>query len=195
MGDHRGFVIVTAALRDLTQSAVDTVVPGATVRIGLPRPGETVVTLTLYHHTAKAGWLNTDHPLREPRGARMAPLLAFDLHYCISVAGEDQLAGERLLGALTAAIAGQPILTPAMLAAVCDPDGAYPYLAAPEFAAPLLGDPVQLIAQYPSLIDSATLWSSLFALPHRPSLHLIASPVLIEADTPPRVPFPALAFE
>ncbi|WP_428632065.1 Pvc16 family protein [Sphingopyxis sp.] len=171
MADHQGFAIVTAALHALTEAAVAAILPGTAVQIGPPRAAgagaasDPAVTLTLYHLAANAAWRNTDQPARDPGGERLASM--------------------RLLGALAAAFADHALLTRAMLAAVCAADGGYPELAAPGRVTPLPAEPVRLTPHYPTPTDAAALWSGLFAIPHQPSLHLIASPVLIAAADPP----------
>jgi hypothetical protein len=196
MADHQGFAIVTAALHALIQSTVAAVVPGTTVQIGPPRavgavPEKPAVTLTLYHLAANAAWRNADRVSRDPGGGILAPPpLAFDLHYCIAIAGGARLASAQLLGALAAAFAGHPLIPHALLAAVRAADGAYPELAAPGAVAASPADLVQLTPHYPAPVDAAALWPGLFALPHQPSLHLIASPVLIAAGEPPSAPLP-----
>ena len=195
MADRQGFAIVTAALHSLTQSTVAAVVPGTLVQIGRPRAvgpaaDKPAVTLTLYHLAANAGWRNAERVSRDPGGTVLAPPpLAFDLHYCIAIAGGARLASAQLLGALAAAFAGHALLTPAMLAAVRAADGAYPELAGPGAAAPASpAEPVRLSSHYPAPADAAAIWSGLFALPHQPSLHLIVSPVLIATGDTPSAP-------
>lgn len=197
MADHQGFAIVTAALHALTQDAVAAVVPGATVQIGPPRtagadPDKLAITLTLYHVAANAGWRNADLPAREAGGGiRTALPLAFDLTYCIAIAGGERLTSARLLGALAASFAGHSLLNPATLAAVRAADGDYPELAVAGAAAPAApAEPVRLTPHYPTPADAAALWSGLFALPHQPSLHAIASPVLIAPGNSPAGPLP-----
>lgn len=198
MADHRSFAIVTAALHALTQSAVEAIMPGTAVRIGPPRAsspgegaaGEAAVTLTLYHLAENTAFRAVPARRPDPSGTLRPPPVAFDLHYMLSVAGGERLASERLLGALAAAFAVDVRLTPAMLAAVCAADGAYPELAAPDTAAPPPTESVRLSPHYPTPAEAAALWSGLFAIAHQPSLHLIASPVLIAIGDTPRPPLP-----
>jgi len=178
MADHQGFAIVTAALHALTQSAV-----GAA-------SDKPAITLTLYHLAANAAWRNTERPSRNPGGTILTPPLAFDLTYCIAIAGGARLASAQLLGALTLGFANHKLLTHAMLAAVRAVDGDYPELAAPGAVAASPAELVRLTPHYPAPVDAAALWSGLFALPHQPSLHLIASPVLMATGDTPTAPLP-----
>lgn len=191
MTDTRSFALVSAALHALVQAAAAEVAAGAAVRIGPPRaaePGATAISLTLYHHAANAAFRAADVPARDPGGARLgATPLAFDLHYLVAIASDQPLAGELLLGRLMATLAAQPVLTRDALAAVAE-GGAYPALAGAAVAPQI--EMIRLIAAYPAPDAAAALWSGLFQLPHQPSLHLVASPVMIAFDDVRPSPLP-----
>lgn len=190
MSDHRSFAIVTAALHAQASAAVQAVIPGAAVRIGSPRapvPGETSVALTLYHLAANTA-LRHAVPGYRPGDVRpTTPPLAFDLRYMVSIASEQRLVAERLLGTLVTTFARQPVLTPTALAAIVAAGGDWPELTGPPPA-----EPVRLTPLYPTPAEASALWSGLFMLPGQPSLHIVASPVLIAVDDPSPRPLPVL---
>ena len=183
MSTYLSIAVVTAALQEMVQAAVQNVVPGVTLRIGPPRvlsPGASEVNLYLYQITANAQLRNADLPLWSGGEMLHQPQAAVDLHYIITFAGEDQLATERMLGKVISVLHAAPRLPREMLRRIARPGGAYPALAAANLADQ--HDQIELVPQYLSFEDLSKLWTVFFQIAHRPSLQYIASPVMIEGD-------------
>lgn len=186
MSDYRTIAVVTAAIHGLVYDAVVQAVAGASVRIGPPRPvlsTEAEVCLYLYHMSPNPQLRNADLPTRRGDGAFIRrPQTAVDLHYIIAFAGEVDLATERMLGKVIAALDAFPVLSSAEIAKIVREKGFYSYLAGSDLADQR--EHVKLTPSYPSVEEMTKLWSVFFGIAHRPSLHYIASPILLDADLP-----------
>jgi hypothetical protein len=183
VGNSLGIAVVTAALQDVVQAAVEEAVPGAIVRVGPPRlaaSGEAEVSITL-HRLAPDPQLRNDLPTRSPDGASAsAPQAALRIHYLIAFTGDRPFDAEIMLGKVVSALHAAPILSVAELERAGRADGRFPGLRAADRSAQL--EPLRLTPEYLSIDELAQVWTMFPATPHRPSLHYVAGPVLIDSD-------------
>jgi hypothetical protein len=190
MSNYLSIAVVTAAIHEIVQAAVQEAAPGAMVRVGPPRamsPGEKAVNVYLYHLTANADLRNRDLPTRDAAGGLVArPQTAVDLHYLISFAGEDHLATEIMLARVLTALHAAPVLAREDLERIVAPGGPFPFLAGADL--PEQRDRIKLTPEFLSLEELAKLWTIFFQIAHRPSLQYIASPLLLDADLVPPTP-------
>lgn len=193
MSNYLAIAVVSAALQELVQAAVQPVVPGATVRIGPPRsvtPGEKDVNIYLYRIAANPYLRNDELPLRQAGGSPSGrSVAAVDLHYVISFGGEEHLASEVMMGRVAALFHARPVLGFDELARIAAAGAAFPYLE--KGYSITQEERVTLTPEYLSLDELSKLWTVFFQLTHRPSLQFIASPVLIDTDIVP-VPVPSV---
>jgi hypothetical protein len=184
VSNYLAIAVLTAALREVVQAAVQTAVPGAVVRVGPPRavaPGEKEVNIYLYRISANAYHRNDELPVREAGGAAIGrSVAALDLHYVVSFGGEEHLASEVMLGKVAAVLHGRPVLGFEELGKIAAAGAAYPFLE--QGYSITQRERVTLTPEYLSLDELSKLWTIFFQLAHRPSLQFTASPVLIDAD-------------
>jgi len=184
---------VTETLRQLLQVAADRDLPGTTVTMTRPADAAasqgSVINLFLYRVTPDPAFRNDDLPTRTPDGTvRRRPQAALDLHYLVSVSGNDaQLESHRLLGTVVRTLHGRPMLTRQM---ITDALGGTTlgFLANSD-----LVDQVELVKVTPSglsLEEVSNLWSSFFETPFLLSVTYEASVVLIEGDEAPMTALP-----
>lgn len=187
MSNHLTIAVITAAIQELVQVAVQKVRPGAIVRVGPPRPVAPCteeVDIYLYQISPNAQLRNDDLPQRAADGMlTRQPTAAIRLHYLIAFAGEDQLATETMLGCVVSVLHALPVLTGKELGAIVSARGSHPYLQ--ESDLPYQQERVKLTPEYLSLDELSKLWTVFFQLAHRPSLQYVVSPVLIDMDLRP----------
>jgi hypothetical protein len=192
MSNYLSIAVITAAIHEIVQAAVQEAVPGVTVRVGPPRAvstGEKEVNVYLYHLMPNAQLRNDDLPTRDGDGVlRARPQVALDLHYLISFSGEEQLATEIMLARVVTVLHATPILTRDELSRIIGAGGSFPFLESSDLPAQL--DRIKLTPEYLSLDELTKLWTVFFQIAHRPSLQYIASPVLLGADLAPVPPAP-----
>ena len=147
---------ISTALHEIIAAAVGQGVMGGAVRLGPPRPvepGETEVNICFYRIEPNAAWRN--RPMASRTGGGFASVetpSAFDLHYLIAFAGEE-LARQTMIADVLTALTARPVLGGE--------------------------DAIRLTPEPLSLEDITRLWSA-FQVPLRPSLHYVASPVVLE---------------
>jgi hypothetical protein len=188
MSNFLSVAVVTAALQEMIQEALQETVPGATVRVGPPRPpapsAGPEVSLYLYQLSPNASLRNRDLPTRRADGALVQrPSVAVDLHYLISFFGEQDLASERMLGKVASRFHAHPVLTQEQIRATVRGNGSSTYLGASDLA--LETDLIKLTPQFLSLEELSKLWTVFFQMAHRLSLQYIAGPVVVDADLVP----------
>lgn len=191
MSNYLTIAVVTATIHNLVQAAVTEAMPGVTVRIGPPRAivsTESEVCLYLYHLTPNAQMRNANLPIGRTGGLPPTPSqTVVDLHYLIAFAGETQLATETMLGKVIIALQEGSVLSATEIRSIIRANSAYDYLRDSD----LPSEPVQvkLTPEYLTLEELTKLWSVFFQIAHRPSLHYLASPIILDADgVVPRVP-------
>ena len=186
MSNYLCIATVTAALHEIVQQAVSSVLPGAPVRIGPPRaikPGEPEVNLYLYQVSPNANLRNADLPRWSGDGAVLRrPQAAINLHYLVSFAGEERLATDRMLGKVVSTLHAAPVIGRQLLERLTAPGGQYEYLVDSDLAAQ--PDMVQLTPEYLDFEELSKLWTVFFQTAHRPSLLYMASPLLIDGPSP-----------
>jgi hypothetical protein len=201
MSNHLAIATVTAALRDMLQSAAARAVDGADVTIKRPAKAASdgqeaaAVNIYLYQVTPNTTWRNADLPTRGGNGAlRQRPQAALDLHYLLSFYGNDlAMEPQRLLGSVIAALHAQPLLSPERIrmtlrTATDDVLAQETVLADSDLAEQVAGvrfTPINL-----SLEELSKLWSVFFQVPYVLSVAYQASVVLIEAEKPPAPSLP-----
>lgn len=183
MSNQLSIAAVTATLHSIVQTAVAEAVPGVTVRIGSPRailPSETEVCLYLYHITPNASLQNGNLPVHGSHSLPPKSQTVIDLHYLIACIGEQHLATEIMLGNIIIALAQRSVLDAETIRGVIQADGDYGFLKDCD----LLSSPslVRLIPTYPTLDEMTRLWSACFQTAYRPSLHVLATPIILETE-------------
>lgn len=197
MSNYLGIAIITKALLEVVQGALQDVVPGVSVKAGPPRaptPGEIEVNIYLYRLEVNAAMRNADLP-RDPwgkpgetgRAERLArPTTAVDLHYLISFSGELHLATEVMLGLVLTAFHLRPLISYADILRFARAEGTPPLIG--DASIPDQAEPIRLSPEYPTLDEVTKLWSTFLQIAHRPSLFYRASGVLLSAGEPVSLP-------
>jgi hypothetical protein len=185
MGHPGVIALVTATIHDLVAARLQNAVAGATIRIGNPpvEAGEDAqASLCLHRLSALVHQRNDDLPTRQPDGSvAKRPTAAVALHYLLSFDARDALTAQAMLGSALATLHAVPRLTEDRFEQVLRQDRVHPALQGIPRHRPVQA--MSLMLDYP-LEDAAwTLWGAFRAAP-RPALHIVASPVLIEADIP-----------
>jgi Pvc16 N-terminal domain len=187
VSNYLTIAVVTAAIQQIVQAAVQDKPPGAAVRVGPPRavpPGEKEVNIYLYRLSPNAELRNDDLPTRTADGILTdKPKAAIRLHYLISFAGEDHLATEIMLGRVLSVLHAMPVLAGEELARIVGTSGSFPFLAQSDL--PAQREHVKLTPEYLSLEELTKLWTVFFQLAHRPSIQYVVTPVTIDADLDP----------
>ena len=98
MSNYMAIATVTAALKDLLQTAAQTSAPHVIndAEVITMRPDDAAketgskINIYLYQVTPNAAWRNADVPTRRADGTLLQrPLVALDLHYMISFYGNE----------------------------------------------------------------------------------------------------------
>jgi len=180
VGSFSTIAAVTAAIYEIVQAALTEALPASTLRIGAPRAMEqegSWACLYLHHLSPNASAGEANLPARRRGGAPAGMRVAVDLHYLVAFTAVEPLAAEMMLGKVLIALAARPVLDAGTLEASAHHFSLLAGLS-------LQSEPIRLIAEYPSAGELAEIWTGL-RLPHRPSLQLAASPVLIDYDPTP----------
>jgi hypothetical protein len=190
MSNFLAIATVTATVSQIVQAAVQSDVPGATVKTLRPDgladlTQEKGVNVYLYRVGPNAAWRNTDLPTRRADGTpAQRPQSALDLHYLLSFFGDEtQLEPQRLLGSAMTALHTQPTLTRERIQQTVD-NQVFSYLADSDLA-----DQIELVRFTPiplSLEELSRLWSVFYQIPYTLSVAYHASVVLIEAAVTPQ---------
>jgi hypothetical protein len=197
MSNFLAIATVTATLQRTLRAAIRANVPGAdvtTVRPDATTDGATNkgVNIFLYHVTPNAAWRNSDLPTRSSNGTLVArPRAALDLHYLISVFGDDgTLEPQRLMGSVVSALHAEPILSRERVSATVADAETRPYLAGSNLHEEI--ETVRFVPTMLSLEELSRLWSVFFQTPYILSVAYQGSVVLIEPDVTPAPALPVL---
>lgn len=194
MSNALAIATVTATLRRVLQDAVNPDVAGAkvtTVRpdsLTAPNPAPGV-NIFLYQVTPNPALRNSDLPTRNGSATVVQrPRAYLDLHYLISFYGSDaELEPQRLLGGVTRALHGRPIVTRKAIRDMLG-DAAFAFLAGSNLAD--AEEVVRLTPTALSLEELSKLWSVFFQTPYALSVAYHASVIAIEAQETPRAALP-----
>ncbi|HLF26602.1 MAG TPA: DUF4255 domain-containing protein [Anaerolineae bacterium] len=194
MSNFLGVATVTATLSQVLQAAVQSDVPGATVKTLRPDgladlTQEKGINVYLYRVSPNAAWRNADLPTRRVDGTlAQRPQSALDLHYLLSFFGDEaQLEPQRLLGSALTALHAQPILARERIRQTIS-NQVFSYLGDSDLA-----DQVELVRFTPvplSLEELSKLWSAFYQIPYALSTAYQASVVLLEAEATPQPALP-----
>jgi len=182
MSNHLAVAVVTAALKQMVQDALDEDVPGAKARVGRPDAADAdaqpTVNLFLYHVMANPRARNNHLPSRKPDGDRRGPsVVAIDLYYLVSFYGPpSEYAPERLLATVARALEHRPIITRSIIEKAIEEAGGM-LDDADLHRAP---ESVRLTPTGLSLDELSKLWSVLLQVPYVLSLAYKCESLLIE---------------
>lgn len=197
MSNYLAPATVTAVLRMKIQEAVDAAVPGAKVHLGPPTKSATTDPAAVYLYMYRVepnAFLGNDHlPFRSGEGAfEHRPETALDLIYLMAFYGDEPLAADRMLGAVSAQMNAYPELTREQIERVVNDDRLY---------GGVLGD--SDLQEQPDLVrftpinldleSLSKLWTVFMQVTHRISLVYRASPILIDTPVPTTPPLPVAA--
>jgi hypothetical protein len=194
MSNYLAIATVTAALQQVLQAPVANAVTGATV--GFSRPnGKTsakgpVANVYLYRVTPNASYRNVDLPTRRADGTLVKkPLTALDLHYLITLIGnDDKLEPQRMLGAVASTLDAQPLLSPKNIESAITSTQFSSFLGTSDLASQV--ERVRFTPTALLLEDFTKLWSAFFQVEYTLSAAYQASVVLIESDDTPQEALP-----
>jgi hypothetical protein len=144
-------------------------------------PGDPTITVFCYQVTPNVALRNRDAPTRGPDGRVLTrPEAALDLHYLISLYGdEQQLVPQRLLGSVARALYEQPILAQSYIE---DAAGAAYLLGSDLPSAP---DRIRFTATHLDVDDLYKLWTMMSQTPFALSLTYLASLVVLTGQSTP----------
>lgn len=184
MSNYLAIAVVTATLQGILQRAVSEAVPGARVRVGIPKypsdPGGAEVSLYLYHVTPNPFLRNESLPWRASGGnLRQAPVVPLDLHYMVSFFGEERLESERMMGCVLGVLGAEQIISRELIDQTIQSSS---WLELKESDLANEVDRIKVTPQYLSLDELSKLWTVLPQSTLRPSLQYRVSPLLILTD-------------
>ena len=119
MSDYRAMAAVTATLRNLLQTGIESVVGGFTVTtrdLDRARTNNTgnQLNLFLYHVVLNSAWRNQEMPRQAPAGDLAQPPLALDLFYLLTAyeadSAEPNVIDHQILGRAMALLHDHPLL-------------------------------------------------------------------------------------
>lgn len=187
MSNALAIAAVTATLRNLLQTAIQPVSPGAQVTVRpLDRARENVnldsVNLFLYNTGPDAAWRNADLPGVNP-GEPAEPPLALTLSYLLTSYSEadDDTVSHRLLGAAMSALNQAPVLDPAAIRNALPGNDLY-----------LQAERVKVTLDTLDIEEISKLWTA-FQTNYRISASYSVSAVLILNPTGATAPLPVLS--
>ena len=181
MGHHSLIALVTAAIHDLIDDGLRDSLAGATIRIGAPPAlaSDDIQASLCLLRLSSLPWRNDELPTRQPDGAfAKEPRTALAAHYFLSFDGRDAISAQILLGKIVSILNSEPVLTASRLERVRR-DGPYPALHG--VPPPDPQHRIGLVPEYPAADELWQLWDAFRASP-RPSLHYVASPILIDSE-------------
>jgi len=186
MSNVLAIAAVTATLRNLLQSAISPLVPGAQVTVRpLDRARENVtvdsVNLFLYNTGPDAAWRNADLPGVSP-GELASPPLALTLSYLVTSysQADDDLVSHRLLGGAMTALNEAPVLDPAAIKTALAGNDLY-----------LQPERVKVTPDLLDIEEISKLWTA-FQVNYRISAAYSVSAVLIRNPAGTAAPLPVL---
>jgi hypothetical protein len=187
MSNALAIAAVTATLRNLLQSAVSPLAPGALVTtrpLDRARENMTVdsVNLFLYNTGPDAAWRNADLPGINP-GEPASPPLALTLSYLVTSysQADDDLVSHRLLGGAMSALYAAPVLDPAAIKTALAGNDLY-----------LQAEQVKVTADLLDIEEISKLWTA-FQTNYRISAAYSVSAVLIRNPAGATAPLPVLS--
>ena len=187
MSNALAIAAVTATLRNLLQTAIQPLSPGAQVTVRpLDRARENIsvdsVNLFLYNTGPDAAWRNADLPGVNP-GEPAAPPLALTLSYLITSysQADDDTISHRLLGGAMSALNQAPVLDPAAIRAALPGNDLY-----------LQVERVKLTPDSLDIEEISKLWTA-FQTNYRISAGYSVSAVLIQNPLDAATPLPVLS--
>ena len=119
MSDYRAMAAVTATLRNLLQTGIESVVGGFTVTtrdLDRARANNTgnQLNLFLYHVVLNSSWRNQEMPRQAPAGDLAQPPLALDLFYLLTAyeadSAEPNVIDHQILGRAMVLLHDHPLL-------------------------------------------------------------------------------------
>jgi hypothetical protein len=193
MSNHLSIAAVTATLRRMLQTAIDSDEPNIPeAKVSAVRPNApaaelpaTGINVFLYRVTPNVALRSADLPTRRGEGTVVQrPRAALDLHYLLSFYGDEKrLEPQILLASAVRALHASPVLDRhAILPAVRDPGVPFPFPDDVDLA-----DDPEMVRFSPtalSLEELSKLWSVLFQTPYVLSIAYQASVLLVEAPLP-----------
>lgn len=187
MSNYLAIAAVTAALRDLVQSAALSAVSGADVVLKRPATVNTdgqdkaAINLFLYQAVPDPTWGYLDLPTRNSQGMLVRrPQLALNLDYLVSFHGSELLMEpQRLLGSVLTALHASPILEAASIRQAI---ASHDYLAQDAQFDQI--EQIKLNQINLSLEELSKLWSVFYQIPYTLSVVYRVSPVFVEAQLP-----------
>ncbi len=197
MSNYLSIATVTAALRDILDSAAKAAVDGAEatserpdVAKANPKP---CISLFLYQVAPNPDLRNADLPTRRNDGSlSRRPQTALDLFYLLTFIGNDKMQEpQRMMGNAMSALHAQPILSQGMIQKTIDAavsSDSNHYLKESDLAAQI--ETVKFTPMSLNLEELSKLWSVFFQTPYSLSVAYRVSAILIEADLSPRQALP-----
>jgi len=191
VSNYRAIATVTETMRSVLEAPVSKVVNSAhafALRPEEASKNSPCVNVYLYHVAPNAALRNADTPTRDSGGALLRrPRAALDLHYLLSVYGDDaDFQPQLILGAVIRTLHVQPLLTRKAIAdAILAAKGGL--LNDSDLAD---GETVRLTPLDLTLDELSKLWSVFFQLKYAPSIAYRASVVLIDAEVEATPPLP-----
>lgn len=194
MSDYRSIGMVTTALHQVIQTAVNEVQGKVTVKVGPPTDGkpadELEVNLYLYNLSTNAELRNHDLPRWGANGTLWRkPQAAVNLHYLIAFGGTG-IEPELMMGKVLGAFHGLPQINRHRLERLAKGDA-----SAPKGAHKLKGcdldnqhDTITITPAYLNFEDTSKLWSSFFQVRHRRALMYDVHPLMIDAERAAELP-------
>lgn len=193
MSNHLAIATVTATLQRALQASVQLDVDGArvtTVRptdIGNGTP-ETGVNLFLYQIITNAALSNMDSPRFRNKGDFSKRQTALELHYMVSVYGDDnELAPQRLIGSVVRTLNDIGNISPDLIRETCE-DASLSFLNGSTLANNF--QQLTVMSLDLNLEDLSKTWSIFFQAPYILSVAYKVMVVTLESEMPLRVGLP-----
>ncbi|NJN20034.1 MAG: DUF4255 domain-containing protein [Leptolyngbya sp. RL_3_1] len=193
MSNHLAIATVTATLQRTLQASVQMDVDGArvtTVRptdIGNGTP-ETGVNLFLYQIITNGALSNLDAPRFRNKGDFSKRQIALELHYMVSVYGDDnELAPQRLMGSIVRTLNDIGNISPDLIRETCE-DATLSFLSDSTLADDF--QQLTVMSLDLNLEDLSKTWSIFFQAPYILSVAYKVMVVMLESDAPLRVGLP-----
>jgi hypothetical protein len=187
MSNALAIAAVTATLRNMLQTAIQPMSPGAQVTVRpLDRARENMtvdsVNLFLYNTGPDAAWRNADLPGVNP-GEPAQPPLALTLSYLVTSFSQtdDDTVSHRLLGGAMSALNQAPVLDPAAIKSALPGNDLY-----------LQAERVKVTPEMLDIEEISKLWTA-FQTNYRISAAYCVSAVLIQNPVGAAAPLPVLS--
>ncbi len=195
MSNHLAIATITAALQRAIQGAVQADVDGARVTtvkptdIGNGTP-ETGVNLFLYQVVNNPALSNLDAPRYRNKGDFTTRKMAMELHYMVSVYGDDnELIPQRLMGSVLRTLNEIGNIPAELIRETCE-DATLSFLQGSTLADEL--QQMTVMALDFNLDELSKTWSIFFQAPYILSMAYKVMVVMLESDTPLKVGLPIM---